>query len=460
MALVVGLDSYTADESLHELRYAAADATAMAELLEEQGYEVVRLLDAATPEDFQVSFSEATSSLQHQDLFLMYFAGHAQLEPGGGAHALHLLFSDDQSAESGAGLAIEDLADQVGALPVAHRVVVLDTCYSERTQQLLATLRGAPQVVVPDVGRFDAWVYSAAPRQSAQEDASLGHGVFTYYLLEALRGEADVDGNGSVGVLEAYNWVGFRTAEHTGGAQVPRLEETRVGWDDLPLTVTGESRAPQFAVVPWYEQVMPGAQVWIDGLSRGPGAIAPGTHQVVVQQGDEVVLKRRLQVRKGEVLTWERWVDEVGAQGLIGAGGTWASSQDRVPAWSGSLVGWVQPRSKVLWRPTLGGFASVGRGAAAEQDRLEAGVAEVRVGLWGQPEPWLYAGPVAGAGLTWRLLDDGGMQGAPLVSAGWHADVRSQNLWMGFDGGARSWPVDDVWGLQPYAGLTVGMRLR
>ncbi len=459
VALVVGLDRYTADPTLHDLRYAAADARSVADLLEGQGYEVVRLLDAATPAGFQVAFSEATASLQHRDLFLMYFAGHAQLEPGGGSHALHLLFSDDQSARAGAGLAIDDLADQIGQLPVSQRVVLLDTCYSERTQQLLATLRGAPQVTVPDVGQFDAWVYSAAPQQSAQEDASLGHGVFTHYLLEALGGEADVDGDGRVEVLEAYNWVGYRTAEHTGGRQVPRLEETRVGWDDLPLTWVGEPRPPQFAVVPWYEQVMPGAQVWIDGLTRGPGAIAPGAHQVVVRQGEQVVLKRRMQVRRGEVLAWERWVDEAGPQGLIGIGGAWAAPQDRVPAWSGSLSGWGQPRSKVLWRPAIGGLVSVGRGEAAEQKRMEAGQAEVRLGLFGQPKPWLHAGPTVGAGTTWRVLDVG-MQGAPLVSAGWHVDARGDHLWMGVDGGVRSWAVDGSWGVQPFASLSVGMRLR
>jgi hypothetical protein len=33
------------------------------------------------------------------------------------------------------------------------------------------------------------------------------HGVFTYYLLEALRGEEDLDGNGIITLEEVYHYV-------------------------------------------------------------------------------------------------------------------------------------------------------------------------------------------------------------------------------------------------------------
>ena len=125
VAVVVGLDAYGEDQGLQNLRFAAADARAMAQVLGDDGYQVHLLADSATEATFLQTLSEATRTLQRDDVFLLYFAGHAQLEAGGGPDALSLLFSDHDGQKGGLG--IESLEDRLSELGARQRVVVLDT---------------------------------------------------------------------------------------------------------------------------------------------------------------------------------------------------------------------------------------------------------------------------------------------------------------------------------------------
>jgi len=51
-----------------------------------------------------------------------------------------------------------------------------------------------------------------------------GHGVFTYYLLRGLKGEADFDADGIVTIREAYDYLYRKVAEDTAGGQHPELK--------------------------------------------------------------------------------------------------------------------------------------------------------------------------------------------------------------------------------------------
>ena len=55
----------------------------------------------------------------------------------------------------------------------------------------------------------------------SEEREELGHGVFTYYLLEGLRGKADLDGDGVITVDEVYAYVSRKVPEATGQNQHP-----------------------------------------------------------------------------------------------------------------------------------------------------------------------------------------------------------------------------------------------
>ena len=62
---------------------------------------------------------------------------------------------------------------------------------------------------------------ASSPQEVANEGLEWHHGVFTYYLLEALRGAADSDGDGRVDVDEVYKYVWNKVVKATNGNQTP-----------------------------------------------------------------------------------------------------------------------------------------------------------------------------------------------------------------------------------------------
>ncbi len=62
---------------------------------------------------------------------------------------------------------------------------------------------------------------SSKASEVSEEREYLGRGVFTYYLLEGLRGKADLDGDGIITVDEIYAYVSKKVPEVTGQNQNP-----------------------------------------------------------------------------------------------------------------------------------------------------------------------------------------------------------------------------------------------
>ena len=62
---------------------------------------------------------------------------------------------------------------------------------------------------------------ASGPNEVSVEDDELGHGVFTYYLLQGLRGNADMDGDDMISIDELYSYVSKKVATATGQSQHP-----------------------------------------------------------------------------------------------------------------------------------------------------------------------------------------------------------------------------------------------
>ena len=50
-------------------------------------------------------------------------------------------------------------------------------------------------------------IASAKPNQRSWEDPGLGHGIFTFHLIDALHGKADADNDGYVSVMEIFKYL-------------------------------------------------------------------------------------------------------------------------------------------------------------------------------------------------------------------------------------------------------------
>jgi hypothetical protein len=73
--------------------------------------------------------------------------------------------------------------------------------------------------------------FSSAEHQKSYEDPSTGNTVYGYFLLEALTGYGDADGDGEVTVEEAFHYAGPRA--HTRTERQSQGPQTAVVMDDL-----------------------------------------------------------------------------------------------------------------------------------------------------------------------------------------------------------------------------------
>ena len=77
---------------------------------------------------------------------------------------------------------------------------------------------------------------SSDKNQLSQESAKWGngHGVFTYFLIKGLKGEADTDADNIISAGEIFRYVSEQVRRETYSQQTPRIPFGNFPWD-FPL---------------------------------------------------------------------------------------------------------------------------------------------------------------------------------------------------------------------------------
>jgi uncharacterized caspase-like protein len=105
----------------------------------------------------------------------------------------------------------------------AERVVVfLDACYSGAAGGRTFASRRTRAVNVDEAfherlarAKGRAIITAARAAEVAVELSETGHGLFTYYLVQGLRGAADLDRDAVVTLQELYQYVEQRVSQHS-----------------------------------------------------------------------------------------------------------------------------------------------------------------------------------------------------------------------------------------------------
>lgn len=460
IAVVIGVQDYR-DPALAGLRYAEKDAADLAAaLLDPAGGGFDRVFEIhgaeATRRDTLLNtLAVATADLGRDDTFLLYLSGHGTLtlDPIEGSRLWFLPSDGRIDAPADTGIAVADLERAVNALPARRRVLVLDTCHNGRTgsksqlgtstAQLVDGLRG--EVPAPrgerEVSESEARLYAAQYYQPAMEDPTLQNGVYTHFLVEALRqpGLADLDRDGLVDVAEAHEYARDHTITYTGGLQVPRAEYRIVGREDIYLSGPAAARsAAERALVAAYDRVLDRARLLVNGTPRGelPGlyAVDPGPQTIEVTTADgRRLLRERVHLRAGESVGVEAlmerraaYVEVLGGAELTG-GVTTPSGAAMHPVGGSAAVVWVRPgeHTSGRWRPDLHLTGSYAAGTlAAEADQPFATGTFAVGGTWALAAGPVYVGPEVDLRLPWRVETSlGWLEAAPAATGGLVAGV-------------------------------------
>jgi tetratricopeptide (TPR) repeat protein/uncharacterized caspase-like protein len=297
-ALVVGIAKYQNLSEKQDLQFSERDAESMYSILisPEGGNfhaeNVHRLVGPqATLANLRHELEDWLPSVTHDDdRVLIYFAGHGFVVDGRAYLAPYDIRLDrvTQTAYP---------MDRLGAVFGSKirgkwKVLLTDACHSGAItpEDSAAINRGLINL------NQSIFVMSASrDRESSFEspDWGGGHGIFTYYVWQGLRGAADADGNGVVTADELAEYVRTNVRRDTKGQQNPTSERGSFDPKMVLAYSAGNVKAdapppPKYGVMV-IESNMDGVEVFVDGKSQGVvnkgtplrlEGMVPGAHTV------------------------------------------------------------------------------------------------------------------------------------------------------------------------------------
>ena len=237
----VGISKY-ANKGVKDLDFARDDAIAVLAYYRQFGLPEEQLIPLF---DEQATLSNIKRNLGTElvnkatnpdDTVILYFAGHGQRESDRGSidsdgYTKYLLpFDANPSDLFSSALSMEELSRILQRLRPERVVLIIDSCFSGaaggRTLSEPSITGRAPisdefLARMATAGRGRVILTASSGQEVAQEGPEWHHGVFTHYLLEALRGDADFDGDGRIDIDEIYKYVAKKVAAATNGRQTP-----------------------------------------------------------------------------------------------------------------------------------------------------------------------------------------------------------------------------------------------
>ncbi len=133
---------------------------------------------------------------------IFYYAGHGI--PDESSKEAYILPSDGYGSDVATGYRLSELYSQLSSIPSQSTVVFLDACFSgaSRDDGMLSSVRGVAIKVRNNIPDGRLIVFSAAQKdETALPYNEMGHGMFTYFLLDKLR---ETKGDVTLGELSDY----------------------------------------------------------------------------------------------------------------------------------------------------------------------------------------------------------------------------------------------------------------
>jgi hypothetical protein len=228
-AVVIGIEKYS---DIPDAEFAEHDAAAVRAHLAALGYpqrNIVSLIGSKATKTGMTKELETwlPQNVNEKSTVFIYYSGHGAPDVKTGKSFLVPWDGDAQFLED-TGYPVERLYQKLGQLKAKRVIVALDACFSGAGGRSVLAKGMRPLVTQSAVEPIPGKVVSltaAGANQAAGAETAQAHGLFTYYLLRGLNGDA-ADKDGRVTVASLYQSLSKRVeddARKNGADQAPQL---------------------------------------------------------------------------------------------------------------------------------------------------------------------------------------------------------------------------------------------
>jgi uncharacterized caspase-like protein len=233
-AVVIGIGNYQ-DDRIPKLKYTTVDAGEIYKILTDPHYGNFPENQVKFLIDEQATYNNIKSAIgtwlkrntRKNDTVIIFFAGHGAPEDEKTYWVTYNANIDDLY---GTALSNDEIADMLDRVEAKKMIAFLDSCYSAATVNRTDKKRSIMLVKDPFLkfkGKGRVIITSSDGKEQSVEIDKFGHGIFTYYLLKALKGDADKNRDGYIELDEVWDYVKYRvtdTARKYGSTQTPMLD--------------------------------------------------------------------------------------------------------------------------------------------------------------------------------------------------------------------------------------------
>ena len=247
----IGINNYK--KPTYSLNYAVSDATSFVKEITNNSKtifgktEVITLLNEnATKDSILAAFNKIKANAEQNDVFVFYYAGHGSMSAAeqNEKASFYLipwevtnLYNNQMLVNKG--ISAQDLRKFSEEIEAEKQLFLLDACQSGGAVEFLASRGAEEEKAIAQLAHSTGtyFITASGSQQLAGEFGQLGHGVFTYAVLQALKGHASKnDEKVTVKELTYYveEQVPVLSEKYKGNAQYP----TSYGFgQDFPLVL-------------------------------------------------------------------------------------------------------------------------------------------------------------------------------------------------------------------------------
>ena len=231
LALIVGVSNY--ENTKAKALYADNDAIVFKDYATEKlGISINRikilLNDGADERDILLSVQEwlRRSAKPNKSDIYVFFAGHG-LASDNGKNMYLLPHDGSPRLLEKTAISRDELFSDIKEANPKSVTVFLDTCYSGETRNEEILVAGRPVAIIAKEQAIpDGFtLFSAASNEQISrplEEAK--HGLFSYFLMKGMEGDADTNNDNKITARELHAYVEQNVVQQSSGSRTPELQ--------------------------------------------------------------------------------------------------------------------------------------------------------------------------------------------------------------------------------------------